>query len=90
MPTGVDYSFLFAETTGNGSNSQDAMGIWNRVLIWVQGKAVSKQPLPQKHHLRAPIAPLSSHSEQGCLESSHLLHTHVALAGKRFNYDDYY
>ena len=29
-------------------------------------------------------------SEQVCLESSDLLHAHLALAGKRFNYCCYY
>ena len=37
-----------------------------------------------------PVAPLPSCSEQVCLESSDLLHTHLALAGKRFNYCYYY
>ena len=33
---------------------------------------------------------LSSRSEQVCLESLDLLHTHLALAGKRFDYWYYY
>ena len=44
--------------------------------------------------MRSPsvyFPPLSSRSEQVCLASSHLLHTHLALAGTPFNnYFHYY
>ena len=34
--------------------------------------------------------PLPSRSEQVCLENADLLHTHLALAGVRFSYHDFY
>ena len=52
--------------------------------IRVQGMHVLSTK-PHQNHL-----PLSTRSEQVCLASSDLLHTHLALAGTNFTYHYYY
>ena len=48
------------------------------------GSLPSNKPLKQTS---VYFPPLSSRSEQVCLESSDLLHMHLALAGTRFTFD---